>query len=100
MQFLNRVAVLPYDPLLLLRMSMYLKLQGFASPARWHQQAPLKEAVQWLGHGYTPSRRTWYDFRDRAGKFIEDLHKQVVARRGRKRCQEPFIGQTIYGNGS
>jgi transposase len=36
--------------------------------------------MRWLGRGYAPARRTWYDFRDRVGKFIEDLHKQVVAR--------------------
>jgi transposase len=37
------------------------------------------DALHWLGCGYTPSRRTWYDFRDRAGTFIHDLHQQLVS---------------------
>jgi transposase len=86
------VGVLPYDPLLLLRMSLYLMLQGFASPARWHQQAQLNEAVQWLGHGDTPSRRTWYEFRDRVGNCIEQLHAQIVQGAVRQGQIDPSIG--------
>ncbi len=28
--------------------------------------------------GYTPSRRTWYDFRDRIGEVVENLNTQLV----------------------
>ncbi len=34
--------------------------------------------MQWLGYGYTPSRRTWYDFRDRIGGVVEKLNDQLV----------------------
>ena len=39
------------------------------SPATWEEEARLN--VQWLGRGYTPARRTWYDFRDRIGDVID-----------------------------
>lgn len=69
-----------YDPVCMLKMVLYQYLKGNLSPAAWYEEAQRNEAMRWLGRGYAPARRTWYDFRDRAGKFIEDLHKQVVAR--------------------
>jgi transposase len=70
----------PYDPVPLLKMVLYQYLKGNQSPATWHEEATRNEAMQWLGRGYVPARRTWYDFRDRAGKFIEQVHEQIVAR--------------------
>jgi len=67
-----------YDPLAMLRMVLYLFLKGIGSPARWCEEAKLNEAVQWLGYGYQPSRRTWYDFRDRMEGCIHDLHAQLI----------------------
>ncbi|WP_442512168.1 IS1182 family transposase [Novipirellula sp. SH528] len=70
----------PYDPILLLQMVLYQHLKGRLSPASWEEEAKLNEAMQWLGHGYTPARRTWYDFRDRIGDVIERLHDDVTQR--------------------
>lgn len=67
-----------YDPIVMLRMVLYLLLKGIGSPAKWCEQAKLNEAVQWAGYGYAPSRRTWYDFRDRMGDCIEQLHAQLI----------------------
>jgi transposase len=67
-----------YDPTAMLKMVLYMLLKGIASPARWCEEAKLNEAVQWLGYGYQPSCRTWYDFRDRVGDCIEELHKQLI----------------------
>jgi transposase len=67
-----------FDPLVMLGMVLYMILQGFTSPAQWHKQANLNEAVQWLGYGYAPGRRTWYDFRDRLHKCIEKVHAEYV----------------------
>jgi len=69
----------PYDPVALLKMVLYQYLKGNQSPATWHEEAKRNEAMQWLGRGYAPARRTWYDFRDRVGKFIEDLNGQIIA---------------------
>ena len=68
----------PYDPTAMLKMVLYMLLKGIASPARWCEEAKLNEAVQWLGYGYQPSCRTWYDFRDRVGDCVEELHKQLI----------------------
>lgn len=67
-----------FDPVALLRMVIYMLLQGFSSPAQWWKQAKFNEAVQWLGYGYQPTRRTWYDFRDRLDKCIDPIHAQLV----------------------
>jgi len=60
-------------------MVLYQYLKGNQSPATWYEEAKLNEAMQWLGRGYAPARRTWYDFRDRADKFIEQVHRQIVS---------------------
>lgn len=67
-----------YDPVTMLQMVLYMMLQGIGSPAQWCEQAKLNEAVQWLGYGYQPARRSWYDFRDRLGKCIEMLHAEHI----------------------
>jgi len=69
----------PYDPHVLLKMVLYQYLKGHQSPATWCEEAKFNEVMQWLGRGYLPARRTWYDFRDRVGKFIEDVHQQLIA---------------------
>lgn len=68
-----------YDPVCLLKMVLYQYLLGNQSPAKWHQEARRNTVMSWLGRGYLPARRTWYDFRDRAGQFIADVHRQLVA---------------------
>jgi hypothetical protein len=64
----------------MLKMVLYQYLKGNQSPATWYEEARLNKAMQWLGRGYVPAKRTWYDFRDRAGKFIEQLHLQSIGR--------------------
>ncbi|MEZ6034961.1 MAG: transposase [Planctomycetaceae bacterium] len=72
------VGSLAYDPLLLVKMVLYQSLKGRRSPAKWFEEAKLNEAMQWLGRGYTPARRTWYDFRDRVGGAVDKLHEQLI----------------------
>lgn len=54
-------------------------LRGDTSPARWHQDAGTRQQCRLLGQGITPSRTAWYDFRDRSGKFIEQVHHDMMA---------------------
>ena len=49
--------------------------------------------MQWLGFGYTPARRTWYDFRDRIGPMIEQLHIELVQLALRQGHLDPTTGQ-------
>lgn len=67
-----------YDPVPLLKMVLYQYLKGRQSPAVWYEEAKLNEAMQWLGRGYQPGRRTWYEFRDRLERVVEPLHEQLV----------------------
>lgn len=61
-------------------MVLFQYLKGNLSPATWHEEAALNEAMQWLGRGSVPARRTWYDFRDRLHKVIERVHEQIIRR--------------------
>jgi len=76
----------------LLKMVLYQYLKGNQSPATWHEEAKLNQAMQWLGRGYVPSRRAWYDFRDRVGKFIEQLHHQLIGRALDEGHLDPSVG--------
>lgn len=73
-------------------MVLYQYLKGRRSPASWVEEASLNEAMQWIGFGYTPARRTWYEFRDRLGGAIEDLHEQSVRRGIQEGVVDPTTG--------
>ena len=69
-QMYRGVGRTPFDPLILLKMVLYQYLKGRQSPASWYEEARLNEAMQWLGRGYQPARRTWYEFRVKWTPFI------------------------------
>jgi transposase len=73
------VGELAFDPVIMLKMVLFQIHQGNRSPAKWFSEAKFNEAMQWLGRGYQPARRTWYLFRDRVGDAIESLHQQLIA---------------------
>lgn len=81
-----------YEPTAMLRMVLYMLLKGLASPARWFEEAKLNEAVQWLGYGYQPARRTWYEFRDRVGDCLQDLHAQLIQIAMDQQLLDPTVG--------
>ncbi len=70
----------PFDPIPLLKVVLYEYLVGEQSPARWVLHARDNDPVKWLARGYVPSRTAWYNFRNRASKYIEQLHNQIVQR--------------------
>lgn len=59
-------------------MVLYQIMLGNHSPSTWYREAKRNTSMTWLGRGYRPSRSVWYDFRDRAGKFIHELHQRVI----------------------
>lgn len=81
-----------FDPIVLLKMVLYQYLKGHQSPATWFSEAKLNKAMQWLGRGYLPSRRAWYNFRDRAGRFIERLHEQIIGNALDEGHLDPRVG--------
>jgi hypothetical protein len=76
----------------MLKMVLYQYLKGHQSPATWFEEAKLNKAMQWLGRGYVPSRRTWYEFRDRTGNFIEKLQHQIIDRALDEGHLDPGVG--------
>ena len=76
----------------MLQMVLYMKLKKIHSPAQWHEEARLNEAVQWLGYGYQPARRTWYDFRDRMEKYIDRLNDQLIRATIEEGLLNPEVG--------
>jgi transposase len=91
-QAYRRSGSLPFDPTLLLKMVLYQYLLGHTSPATWCREAKLNNAMQWLGRGYVPARRTWYEFRDRSAKFIEQVHQQIITRALEQGLLDPTVG--------
>lgn len=83
---------MPFDPVVLLKMVLYQYHKGRRSPATWFEEAKLNDAMKWLGRGYTPARRTWYEFRDRVGDCIEQLHQQVVEQTIDQGLVNPEVG--------
>ncbi len=83
---------LAYDPIPLLKMVLYQYLKGQRSPARWRQEAELNEAMQWLGRGYAPARRTWYEFRDRLHDCVEKFHRQLIEQAVEDKRLDPCVG--------
>jgi len=76
----------------MLKMVLYQYLKKRTSPAQWSEEAKLNEAMRWLGRGYQPARRTWYDFRDRVGDVIERLHEQLINRAIDEDLLDPGVG--------
>jgi len=82
----------PFDPIPLLKMVLFQYLKGNLSPATWHEEARLNEAMQWLGRGYVPAYRTWYTFRDRLHQVVEQLHEQIVRHAIEEEHLDPTVG--------
>lgn len=68
----------PYPPKLLLAIALFEILNGVSSPAAWHRDATTRLQCVFLGQGIAPSRTVFYDFRDRASKFLDEVHKTMV----------------------
>lgn len=65
-------------PELMLKMVLFEFLEGRTSPAQWHRDAGVHDALKWLGRGLQPSRSAWYAFRDRMAKVIDELNDDQI----------------------
>ncbi len=68
----------PFRPECLLAIALVEILGGVTSPAAWHRDASTRDQCKVVGNGVAPSRTAWYDFRDRCGKFIGDVHQCLI----------------------
>lgn len=62
----------------MLSIALFCILDGKRSPSQWWRASRESEPCRLIGCGIEPARSTWYDFRDRASKFIESIHQQIV----------------------
>lgn len=67
-----------HRPDLMLAISLVEILDGRSSPAKWHKDATTRDQCKYVGLGIAPSRSSWYEFRDRCGKFIQDISNQII----------------------
>jgi len=68
----------PHRPDLMLKLALYHTLEGCLSPATWAKNVPESIPLQWLGRGILPSRTAMYNFRDRLGGVIQDIHALMI----------------------
>lgn len=68
----------PFPPDAMLRIALYELMDQRPSPSQWHRDLATDQALKYLGREIQPARTTLYEFRDRAGKFIENLHAQLI----------------------
>lgn len=67
-----------FRPELLLRVVLLEILDGRCSPAQWQRDVCERDRLKYIGRGITPRRSTMYEFRDRAAKFIDAVHQQLI----------------------
>jgi len=67
-----------HRPDLMLKIVLWEMFQGRPSPAQWGRDVHENTVVQWLGRGIQPSRSACYDFRDRMGDAILEIHAEAV----------------------
>lgn len=53
-------------------------MQGIRSPSKWATAAKNDDRCKLVGRGIHPGRTTFYYFRDRAAKFIEAFHTNMI----------------------
>lgn len=67
-----------YRPDLMLKVILLEVFEERRSPAQWSRDVRENEPLMWIGRGIRPSRTALYDFRDRLGETIQELHGRVV----------------------
>jgi len=67
-----------YPPERLLAAILFETQRGHHRPAQWYRHAQESDPVRWLLRGFVPSRRCWYQFRDRVGSKLLGLVQQAV----------------------
>ena len=81
-----------YRPERLLAIVIVLILQGIRSPSKWETSAKNDDRCRLVGRGIQPGRTTFYNFRDRAAKFIESFHTAMIQGAIRSKLISPTEG--------
>jgi len=67
----------PHRPDVMLAMVLFELRRGQRKPSQWFQDPYEHCALWWLGYGIRPSRRGWYELRDRTRPSVDRLNMQV-----------------------
>lgn len=81
-----------YPPELMLKMVLFEYLEGRTSPSQWFRDAGEHDALKWLGRGIWPARSTWYQFRDRLDKVLQELNQSLVKQAVEENLIHPHQG--------
>jgi len=68
----------PPRPDLMLAIVLFELRRGQRQPSQWYRDTQANYPLWWLGFGIRPARRCWYEFRDRAGTYIDPLNAQLL----------------------
>jgi hypothetical protein len=68
----------PPRPDLMLAIALFELRRGQRHPGQWYRDTHENYPLWWLGYGIRPSRSCWYEFRDRAGAYVDTLNSQLL----------------------
>src|ERR671930_780581 len=68
----------PHRPDLMLAIVLFELRRGQRQPSQWFQDTQENCALWWLGYGIRPSRRCWYEFRDRTRPSLDCLNMHIL----------------------
>jgi hypothetical protein len=68
----------PYRPDLMLAIVLFELRRGQRHPSQWYRDTDENYALWWLGFGIRPGRSCWYEFRERAGAYVDTLNAQLL----------------------
>ena len=68
----------PHRPDLMLALVLFELRRGQRHPSQWYRDTHESYPLWWLGFGIRPARSCWYEFRDRAGAYVDTLNAQLL----------------------
>jgi hypothetical protein len=68
----------PHRPDLMLAIVLFELRRGQRPPSQWYRDTHENYSLGWLGFGIRPGRSCWYEFRDRAGAYVDTLNAQLL----------------------
>ena len=68
----------PHPPDLMLAIVLFELRRGHRQPIQWYRDTNESYPLWWLGFGIRPARSCWYEFRERAGAYVDTLNAQLL----------------------
>jgi hypothetical protein len=68
----------PHRPDLMLAIVLFELRRGQRQPSQWYRDTHESYPLWWLGFGIRPARSCWYEFRERAGAYVDTLNAQLL----------------------